>query len=576
MESKILIICSKELQNTDLSFAKLSNFLGIEFEFIRLDNFITNYSAEFKDNIKCMVLNYKTLSDIYNTDFASKFKTLITDKIEFLFIYGISPTEPEKGALNYFTDGIIQSVSSFESINYKYEVSKHCKEICRQFSGLSFGPINKENDFKLHMQNTSKEVSALITIDGRPFFLKTKIGVCTLFILAGSNIIDIDARISGPLNTKEVFSRLIPPIMFIRYVFPDGCWHSPKNYANLIIDDPVLKEKYGFLNFRRVLEAMDSNNFCSTVAFIPWNFKRTSREIAKLFKENKDKFTICVHGCDHTKREFGTTNYEGLNSKIKVATERMAIHERVTGIKYEKVMVFPQGVFSTQSMEILKSNNYLAAVNTECIAVNNGMIDLKISDVLNVAVMNYGAFPLFLRRYPGEIFDCAFDLYLGKPLLIVVHHDYFKEGGDKLIAFISEINSFEGFIEWKGLGEILRRAYLVRKLPEGDIQVKAYTNEIILENIYQGVERYVVLKNEDGKSAIEKVAVNVKNKTFKVDSGILRVSVEMDLTNNYEVQIVYKDAYPTIEVRNSVRERIWIYARRYLSEIRDNYLVKID
>lgn len=574
MGSKISIIYSGELLDSDLSFAKLSNFLGIEVEFIRLDSFIAKYSTEIKDNIICMALNCKTLLDIYNTEFASKFKTLITDQIESLFFYGFSPGKPEKAALTYFTDDKIQSVSPFESNNHKYEVSKDYKQICKQFSGLSFGPINKENDFKLGTQHPLKEISTLINIDGHPFFLKTKVGLCTLFILAGRHIIDIDARVSGSLNTKEYFSRLIPPIMFIRCVFPDECWHNVKNYANLIIDDPVLKEKYGFLNFKKLLREMDTNNFCSTIAFIPWNFKRTSGVIAKLFGERPDKFGICVHGCDHTKSEFSTTDYEGLNNKIKLATERMAIHEKMTGIKFSRVMVFPQGVFTTQSMEILKCNNYLAAVNTGCIPTNDGIIDLKISDMLNVAVMNYGGFPLFLRRYPDEILDFAFDLYFGKPLLIVVHHDYFKEGYNKLIEFIKEINSFKGFIEWRGLGDILRRACLVRKLPEGDIQVKAYTNDVLLDNIYQQGEKCLVLKDEDGGLAIEKLTVNGKNETFNIESETLKVFVQMGSTNNNEVQIVYRDKYPNSKMRNPIRERVRIYARRHLSEIRDNYVIK--
>jgi hypothetical protein len=68
-------------------------------------------------------------------------------------------------------------------------------------------------------------------------------------------------------------------------------------YANIIIDDPLLRENYGYLNYRKLLDLMDKHNFFSTIAFIPWNYKRTDKKIAALFKERPDRFSLCVHGC---------------------------------------------------------------------------------------------------------------------------------------------------------------------------------------------------------------------------------------------------------------------------------------
>ena len=47
--------------------------------------------------------------------------------------------------------------------------------------------------------------------------------------------------------------------------------------------------------------------------------------------------------------------------------------------------------------------------------------------------MRYSSFPIFTRRYPWEgIENFAFDILLGKPALIVIHHDYCSDGYDRL------------------------------------------------------------------------------------------------------------------------------------------------
>jgi len=88
------------------------------------------------------------------------------------------------------------------------------------------------------------------------------------------------------------------------------------------------------------------------------------------------------------------------------------------------VMVFPQGKFSSVSLGILKSHNYLAAVNSTSMPYDlPDSHGLTLADLLAPAVSRYGDFPLFMRRYPGNLADFAFDLFLGKPALLVEHHD---------------------------------------------------------------------------------------------------------------------------------------------------------
>lgn len=202
-------------------------------------------------------------------------------------------------------------------------------------------------------------------------------------------------------------------------------------YATIIIDDPLLRENYGFLNYKRLLDLMDKHNFHTTIAFIPWNYNRTDKRIATLFKSRPDRFSLCVHGCDHTAGEFGSTDMHYLDNKIKLATARMIEHEKRTGIPFDKIMVFPQGVFSNEVLEILKENGYLAAVNTE----------LPINGKIN------SDFPFFRRYKPENITN-------QDPAFIVLHHEYFKNKGyETLSSFVDGLNTRGA--KWDSLGNVI-------------------------------------------------------------------------------------------------------------------------
>jgi hypothetical protein len=61
------------------------------------------------------------------------------------------------------------------------------------------------------------------------------------------------------------------------------------------------------------------------------------------------------------------------------------------------------------------------------VSTDAGQPALTIADLWAPAVMRYSSFPIFTRRYPWEgIENFAFDILLGKPALIVIHHDYCK------------------------------------------------------------------------------------------------------------------------------------------------------
>ena len=257
-----------------------------------------------------------------------------------------------------------------------------------------------------------------------------------------------------------------------------------------------------------------------------------------------------------------------------MASRRMDEHESITGVPYEKVMIFPQGVFSCNAMKMLKYHNYHAAVNTVAVPYDNDS-RLKISACLEPAFMNYAGFPLFLRRYPECIEDFAFDSFFGKPLLIVVNHTYFKDGYKKLKELIVKIKTLDSSIHWDNLGTIVKQTYLIKNRNESSIDIKMYTNPTLITNASDTTRTYSIKKAETDHAAIKEIKI-IGGEIISSEKNAANIIIVAEIQPGTRAKL-------TIEYTNTYSKRIQnpqdiasakVMFRRYRSEIRDNYILK--
>lgn len=226
---------------------------------------------------------------------------------------------------------------------------------------------------------------------------------------------------------------------------------TKETLACLIIDDPLLRPRYGCLDYAKLLQEMKEHRFFTEIAFIPWNYRRSDPKTVRLFADNADFLAICVHGCNHLGNEFGGGSYQELSYLSSNALWRMEQHERITGLPYDPVMVFPQGHFSSVAMQALKDQDYLAAFNSTIRATDSE--DPQPVEYRRPATKIYHDFPLFLRRYPKDKAHFLQDVANGRPILIVEHHGAFRNGYKEITDLVDWINSL-GNIKWTSLANI--------------------------------------------------------------------------------------------------------------------------
>jgi hypothetical protein len=238
-------------------------------------------------------------------------------------------------------------------------------------------------------------------------------------------------------------------------------------------------------------------------------------------------------------------------------------------------MVFPQGKFSIEAMEVLKACNFLAAVNTVshpfgCSAA------LTLGDISQPAVLRYCGFPLFLRCYASQAKreEVAVNLFFGKPVLLVEHHDVFRRP-EALVEAVAMVNSVAPEVRWRNLEAAVMKATLRRRTPDGAYHIRSYSGAVSVANRGDSPERVCVeWACSGGLPSVEKVLQNgAPCDAVGIDDSTLRVLVELPPRSSQALSVVYRNNCTSLD-ELGCRWKAKAFVRRRLAEVRDNYISK--
>ena len=419
-----------------------------------------------------------------------------------------------------------------------------------------------------------RTVTAVIAAGNKAAFLKLVWMGVPVFV-SSARLIDIDANLATRnFDVRDHLFSAVPVVSYLRWAFASSSWNTPEASACLVIDDPLLRARYGFVRFRELLALMKQIRFSTSIAFIPWNWRRSDSKVVQLFRDNPEIYSLCVHGCDHTAGEFATSDRLRLRAVASEALRRMSLHERQTGLAHDRLMVFPQGIFSEEAILELKHAGFNAVVNTEVHSVPVGKRDLTISDVWDVAVMAYGDFPIYTRRYPVQgIENFAFDLLLGKPCLAVIHHDFCGDGYAGLMQFIEQLNALRVPLTWRRAGAVVRRSYRQKEVSSDSVEVEMYGSELLIENRSQRAKSYLIRRREHDSNSIESLHAGSRRVSWDFAGDYVECRLALGPGASTLLTLRFKAAEAVAHRRQNLVHSAKTLLRRYLSEARDNYVV---
>jgi len=484
-----------------------------------------------------------------------------------IFLFGGEESQGTDAVLQFLTGGSDARIARLDPGETPCSISDKHVDICGPLSGLRVTvPVRLE--FTI-LANSSTQFERLIWSKEGCLFGVAACRGKQFYLAPSSTLIDVNAPVKKTyFDIADYFLSAVPLVMYLQLTFRGVIPRSADNGACLIVDDPALRTHYGFVDLQRLAILSAEHRFTCSIAFIPWNWNRSRSSAVELFRRHADRLSLSIHGCDHTGGEFAVRNTAVINRQSKLALARMEKHAALTGLPYDRVMIFPQGAFSSASLGVLKHNGFIAAVNTE-VSPTDQRRSATVGDVWRLAILKYADFAIYTRRYSFHgVHNFAFDLLLGKPCLIVTHHADFQDGGRDVVDFIDRLNSLPFPLVWRGLGDVVRHAYQQRLREDGTYQIRMWGGEILIPNPAAHTHHFVVEKRERTPEGIERVDVSGRPVAFHLDGGQMRFELEVGPKQAARIRIAYRDTFGA-PPKAAWSAQFKVAARRYLSEGRD-------
>jgi len=571
MRQEAIILIENELTRNDRNVSKLLDFFAIAYRNQSYGQLL-GIKGKVPDRGYHMLTSATTLSRaIENLGGPSGWQTLMKD-CNSLFVYGMDDSLESNSLIRYFTKDEHSKVIGHDPSAARLEISSDYPDMCGPMSGLQFPAPSRNTEYYFRITSAGREYKRLIYSGDRVYFLKLNDGGTDIYLNVGNDVVDVDEQVNkGYFDIRDYFQCAVPLTMYLLHSFREVRWKKNEILGCVIVDDPNLKPRYGYFDFKKTLDFMTQHNFTTNISFIPWNYKSAHPRVVEMLKMHADRYSLSVHGCDHTANEFGSSDILQLNNKIKLAQQRMNYQKAMFGCHHDEIMIFPQGVFSPESLKVLKYSNFVAAVNTE-VSPGSGTDNMTtIRDTWDVAIMKYSSFPLLMRRYTSHgIENFAFDMLLEKPCILVTHHDNYKNDAAELLEFIQRLNSLDCSIAWRRLGEVVRQSIKQRTDEAGNHVIKFYANQATINNTTRNNMNCICIKEETEPGAIQSVSVNRQKVRWNTSNNYIHFELSLKPGDDYEVCVEYNDIYGAGKRTFDMAYTLTCASRRHLSVARDN------
>jgi hypothetical protein len=567
--SRLAIVVSDGLQAQEHCLIRLLEFFGIPWHQLSPDALHSVIPAEAYSVFSGMDLLGRMLRT--RSDFS---RTPLLKNACSLYLYGGGDTGNASRLLQQVTGCPSARVAKVENDGSHFVVAKGHSDVCGAMGGLAVPSVGGGRTVVMQVSDPAFEIQALISKGTDHVFCKTNLDGLLCFLDPCPGMIDISNELEKKFfDVRDYFAASVPIVMFLRSAFPEVAWSFAEKGACVVMDDAVLRPSYGYFDFAEVARLGREYDFTCSIGFIPWNWRRSNPAVVDLMKRDSAVFSLCIHGCDHSRGEFAADSISRLDTQTKLGISRMERHQELTGLKHERVMVFPQGLFSAEAPGVLKRNGFLAAINTDVSPVNGTRTE--IGELWQTAITKYSDFPIFTRRYPFHgLWNFAFDLLLGKPCFVATHHNDFDHNCRDLIDFVLKIHALDDSPTWGPVGKVIRRAFSKRLRPDGGLDVKMFGNEIVIENPTDRPQRVVITKSEHDPEQLERFEVAGQTVDYVRQEGSIRTECEIKPRSMVTAAVQFRPMCTDALGTATLADKLRLAARRYLSEFRDEALVR--
>jgi len=367
---------------------------------------------------------------------------------------------------------------------------------------------------------------------------------------------------------RDNWVRLLPILHFLREV---SGWEPPPIRACLMFDDPNLHWKsYGYVNYGRLVQHASEHNYHVSFATVPMDAWYVHSATTRLFRENKSRLSLLIHGNNHTYRELTQARTDASRQALAIqALRRIERLERLSGLEVARVMAGPHGACNHEMANVLAQTGFEAAsVSRSSLVARNPNVVWPITLGLNVAEFLGGGLPAILRfdiRLEYSETTVLLAAFSGQPIIPCGHHQDFADGLDFVGRIASLVNSVAE-VQWMDMQSIAQTNFCRRQ--EGEVlHIKMYSRKIRLK-VPKEIKTLWVQRPWLHGNGEEYLAVQKVGSTFK--TVISHEGEPISVTPGDEMMI--GSIYPGMidfDKTPLPRSSVWTVGRRLFCEGRD-------
>jgi hypothetical protein len=168
----------------------------------------------------------------------------------------------------------------------------------------------------------------------------------------------------------------------------------------------------------------------------------------------------------------------------------------------------------------------------------------------------------------------AMALFLGKPAILVEHHEFFRNGSGGAEEFVQRLAELRPDLKWKSLAETVTSTHARRRVSEGKWEVRFFTDTFRLEHGLEESVHYRLLRRIPEATAVERVLVGGKEVPFARENGFLTFETHAQRPQTLSIQVAVAPIKPTKAYSSGVKYQASVALRRGLSEFRDNVIAR--
>jgi hypothetical protein len=257
MDNPLIILSLSTADAEGVRLKRFSEWMGVDTHVLCLDT-TSDPIEQLEKQLSvgsCVAMTSSTLAAMHNAlSRSEQLAHFVSERLAACLIFGCSNSTGHDAALAGLTDGEVDRVSvSSEppSEGDFFHFPSAARALSLQFAGLSFSPSRPTPCPVFETGANASKCIAIMLAGGKAACLSIDLHRrCRIFLITGPAP-DIDQPLSREKGIEENYHQVIPFLIFIRASFGAQSWHGIQNTARLIIDDPLLADTYGCLNYEK-------------------------------------------------------------------------------------------------------------------------------------------------------------------------------------------------------------------------------------------------------------------------------------------------------------------------------------